>query len=340
MLFVRYDSRNNLAQRHRKFHFWKFAQDIHLSSIFTLAPSAFMLPYTTTPQHYLGENQHRVASFLRKDEKNIDWKTVRSFGEEWKKFNSMPSGEIERIANDYFDIADDTMLHHDALALDVGCGGGRWAQYIAPKVKFVEAIEPSQAALSASHYLNSTTNVRVTQASVEEMPFADNSFDFVYSLGVLHHVPNTQEAIQSCFEKVKPGGWFLLYLYYNLDNRNFLYKMIFQASDLLRRIVSALPGRIKRPVCDILTVLVYFPLVNLSRVLSLFSLPLANAIPLAYYRKTSFQVWRNDSLDRFGTPLEKRFSKGEIHQMLVTSGFSNLHFSQKPPYWHVIAQKK
>ncbi len=299
-----------------------------------------MLPYTKQPLHYLTMSEDRVASFLTAEDANIDWKTVKSFGEEWGKFNNIAPDQIARIGKDYFDIVEDQMLLPGAIVLDVGCGSGRWANFLAARVKSLEAIEPSQAALSASSYLRSATNVRVTQATVEEIPFADNSFDFVYSLGVLHHVPNTQEAIQSCFEKVKPGGWFLLYLYYNLDNRNFLYKMIFQASDLLRRIVSALPGRIKRPVCDILAVLVYFPLVNLGRALSLFSLPLANAIPLAYYRKTSFQVWRNDSLDRFGTPLEKRFSKGEIEQMLVTSGFSNLHFSQKPPYWHVVAQKK
>ncbi len=299
-----------------------------------------MVPYTKQPVRYHMEREYQVASFLTAEDTNIDWETVKSFGEEWGKFNNIPTDQIDKIGRDYFDIVEDEILHPGALVLDVGCGGGRWAKFLTRRVKFVEAIEPSQAALSASRFLRSIQNVRVTQATVEQIPFADNSFDFVYSLGVLHHVPKTQEAIQRCYEKVKPGGWFLLYLYYNLDNRNFLYKIIFKASDVFRRIISSLPGGIKRPVCDVIAVMIYFPLVNLSRVLSFVSLRLADAIPLAYYRRTSFQIWRNDSLDRFGTPLEKRFSKDEIQQMLTASGFSNIQFSQKPPYWHVIAQKK
>jgi hypothetical protein len=48
---------------------------------------------------------------------------------------------------------------------------------------------------------------------------------------------------------------------------------------------------------------------------------------------------RNDSLDRFGTPLVKRFSKEEITVMLQNAGFSEIHFSDHAPYWHVTAIK-
>ena len=298
-----------------------------------------MPPYSVKPTSMVNKDHVTIASFLE-DDTNIDWKTVQSFGEEWSKFPYFSENEIEQIGSDYFDVVTKTMVNHDSVALDVGCGSGRWIKYVARRVKYVEGIDPSTAVFSASKFLSGLTNVRVTQASVERIPFADDSFDFVYSLGVLHHVPQTFSAIQRCHEKIKPGGWFLLYLYYNLDNRSIVYKMIFRVSNLMRYLISHFSGPIKRLVCDGITVLVYLPLATLSFILSKFSEGLADKLPLAYYRKTSFRIMRNDALDRFGTPLEKRFSRFEIERMLTESGFTSIQFSPKSPYWHVVAQKK
>ena len=49
---------------------------------------------------------------------------------------------------------------------------------------------------------------------------------------------------------------------------------------------------------------------------------------------------RNDSLDRFGTKIENRFSKKDIKGMLIDCGFYNIKFSDKPPYWTVLSFKK
>ena len=46
------------------------------------------------------------------------------------------------------------------------------------------------------------------------MPIKDNSMDFGFSLGVLHHLPDPFEGIKSCVTKLKPGAPFLVYLYY------------------------------------------------------------------------------------------------------------------------------
>ena len=62
-------------------------------------------------------------------------------------------------------------------------------------------------------------------------------------------------------------------------------------------------------------------------------------IPLSYYSDKSFHVIRNDSLDRFGTPLEQRFSEKQIRKMLELAGMTNIVFSQREPYWHVISKK-
>lgn len=296
-----------------------------------------MLPYTSNPIKELTYNTQRINSFIKGDEVNLDPDTVASFGNEWAAFNNFSIDEIQNIGNDYFDlITFDTSTFN---VLDVGCGSGRWALYLAPRVNFIEAIDPSMAIWVADELLKKYDNTRITHASVDNLPFSDNSFDLVYSLGVLHHIPDTQAAIHDCFRKIKNGGYFLLYLYYNLDNRGLLFKLLFKTSNALRWIISKLSPSPKKVVCDVIAAIVYWPLAKLSALVAIFSSEIASHIPLSYYRKTSFFIMRNDALDRFGTPLEKRFSKAEIQQMLQLAGFTNIKFSTKEPFWHVLSQK-
>ena len=299
-----------------------------------------MLHYNREPNHYIGINKN-IPSFILGNEQNIDIKTVSSFGQEWARFSDFEDKEINAIAGEYFDIVSDKMLSGNSLVLDIGCGSGRWSKYLSSKVKFIEAIDPSEAVFSAQKMLANSSNVRITQAGVDAMPFPDNSFDFVLSLGVFHHLPDTQKAIDEAVRKLKVGGYFLLYLYYNLDNRNFLYKFLFHCSSLIRIFISNLPNHIKNFMCDLLAIFIYMPFIWLSRMVKMtFSgKSWYLKIPLSYYIDKSFTVIRNDSLDRFGTPLEKRFSKKEIETMLRNSGLQEIKFSEHPPYWHSISKK-
>ena len=62
-------------------------------------------------------------------------------------------------------------------------------------------------------------------------------------------------------------------------------------------------------------------------------------LPLSYYSDKSFNIIKNDALDRFGTPLEQRFTKVEIEEMMKNAGLTNICFSDNEPYWHVKAKK-
>ena len=89
-----------------------------------------MIEYNQEPKTHLAAGDTKIASFVSEDATNIDWETVESFGEEWTKFSSFSNQDIEEVGNDYFDIVDETMLNKDSVALDVGCGTGRWSRYI------------------------------------------------------------------------------------------------------------------------------------------------------------------------------------------------------------------
>ena len=299
-----------------------------------------MIEYDADPTKWITVPEGRVASFLIADDASIHAETVAAFGEEWSKFDRFSDAEIEQIGKEYFDIAGPDILSADACALDLGCGSGRWSRYVASRARFVEAVDPSASVLAAAALTADLENVRVTQASVETLPFPDDSFDFVFSLGVLHHMPDTAAALADAVRKLRPGGWLLVYLYYALDDRSRAYRLAFRASDLLRRVVSRLPGPVKRLSCDVLAVLAYVPLVWTARLVRrVAGASVAASVPLHYYMDKSWHVIRNDALDRFGTPLEKRFSRAQVSEMMTGAGLSELRFSAKMPKWHAVGRK-
>jgi SAM-dependent methyltransferase len=300
-----------------------------------------MINYNQEPKRYINSDKP-IADFIDvENEGNIDKSTVESFGEEWTKFSSFDTDEIERMGNEYFDLLHLTSVDQNSYVLDVGCGTGRWSYYLSPKVKFIEAIDPSDAVFAASKFAGSKPNVRITKAGVDNIPFADNTFDFIFSLGVLHHIPDTTAAIRKIFQKTRPGGYFVVYLYYNLDNRGGLYKMLFKLSNGVRKAISRMPQKLKQILAEIISFTVYLPFVFLARICkALFPRSdFYKRVPLSYYHNKSLTIIRNDSLDRFGTPLEKRFSRKEIEAMLRDAGFSDIVFSEKTPFWHCIAKK-
>jgi SAM-dependent methyltransferase len=273
---------------------------------------------------------------------NLDKKTVESFGEEWTSFHGFSDKDIKTSGDKYFDIVTDSMLSTNSTVIDIGCGSGRFIKYLNGRYKHIVGLDPSAAILAADELLGKDDKIELVQASTDNIPFPDNHFDFGYSLGVLHHIPDTQQALTDSVKKIKQGGYFLLYLYYSLDNRSLPFKILFHLSNGIRWVVSKLPAGLKKFACDVLAIFFYMPFVFLCRLLKLAGVPenFRKKIPLQAYEDQSFYIIRNDSLDRFGTPLEQRFSKKEMQFMMEKAGLIEIVFSDIIPYWHAIGKKK
>lgn len=138
---------------------------------------------------------------------------------------------------------------------------------------------------------------------------------------------------------LKPGAPFLVYLYYAFDNRPVVFRVAWHCSDWLRRAISRMPAKLKHLTTDALAFVVYLPLARLSRTFDRLGLDVSN-IPLSYYRDHSWYTIRTDSRDRFGTPLEQRFSKDQIHGMMESAGLRDIRFSAHAPYWCVVGIKQ
>ena len=171
------------------------------------------------------------------------------------------------------------------------------------------------------------------------MGLADGTCDFGYCLGVLHHIPDTEDALATCVAKLKPGAPFLVYLYYDLEGRGWLQRRLFNVATVIRAVVSRLPSRARGVVADVLATVMYWPLARTARLLEKAGLD-PSLVPLFQYRHRSFYVMRNDSLDRFGTRLEKRYSKDEVRVLLEGAGLEKVEIADGPPWWVAIGWRE
>ena len=272
--------------------------------------------------------------------KNIDQQTVKSFGDEWSRFNQlgMSDDEARKRFDEYFAVFPWATISPNAEGFDMGCGSGRWARFVAPKVGKLHCIDPSSAIEVAQANLSAHENVSFHKASLDSECLPASSQDFGYSLGVLHHVPDTAAAILSCVDLLKPRAPLLLYLYYAFENRPWWFRIIWRGSDLARQMIYRLPPSLKHIITDIIALLVYVPLTTLSRLMERMGFNVTS-FPLSYYRKYSFYSMRTDARDRFGTPLERRFSRKQITEMMEDAGLVDVHFSDKEPHWCVVGTK-
>lgn len=269
---------------------------------------------------------------------NFDNKTIASFGDEWGSYSqeALSAQELQAIFNRYFSIFPWEELPAEAKGFDMGCGSGRWAKQVAARVGFLHCIDASAEALAvAQKNLRGLGNVQFHHATTQQLNLSSQSCDFGYSLGVLHHIPDTEAALRDCVRLLKPGAPFLLYLYYRFDNRPWWFRALWKSSDLLRTGICRLPRWMKSHVTDALALLVYWPLARLSAFVERVGLNSAG-LPLSFYRDASMQTLRTDSRDRFGTPLEQRFTRLEISEMMQRAGLADVKFADHEPYWCAI----
>jgi hypothetical protein len=162
--------------------------------------------------------------------------------------------------------------------------------------------------------------------------------DFGYSLGVLHHIPDTEAGIKACVAKLRPGAPFLVYLYYAFDNRPTWFRGIWALSDTFRRVIASLPFGAKKVISDVIALSVYLPLSTAALAFEKVGMNV-ESLPLSVYRRHSFYTMRTDALDRFGTRTEHRFTRDQICRMMGSAGLGQIRFSDITPYWCAVGFK-
>ena len=260
-----------------------------------------------------------IPRFVETPADDLARRTQASFGYEWTHFDDwQPSGSTN--FQDYFHGIELGSLR-EARVLDGGCGMGRHARQLAAHCRMILAVDFSQAVEAAARNFRDLPNVAVVQGDLEALPVADGAFDFVYSMGVVHHLADTEGVVRSLARKLRPGGRLRLYLYWKRKGWTGWALNLVSAA---RRVTTRLPFPVLRGLCWLLSVVLFAAVVVPYRVLRRIGIPIKDSWPLVVYTKYPFTVLYNDQFDRFSAPLEKRYSEPEARRLLEQAGLRDV----------------
>jgi ubiquinone/menaquinone biosynthesis C-methylase UbiE len=154
-------------------------------------------------------------------ERNRDDRVVERFGGERSTYDSseLSPDDRDEMFEQYFSVFPWASLPAAAVGADIGCGTVGGLHSWQPRVGGLHCVDPSHDGLDvARRNLTQWSDGSFHCAHVDELPSPPSSLDFAYSLGVLHHVPDTATAA-ALRPILKSGAPFLVYLYYAFDNQ-------------------------------------------------------------------------------------------------------------------------
>ncbi len=207
--------------------------------------------------------------------------------------------------------------------LDVGCGMGRFAEVASRWGAKVVGIDLSRAADMAAKNLSDRSNVWICQANIFQLPFAVESFDYIYSIGVLHHTPDCQRAFEGLPRLLKPSGVIAIWLYS-------AYNRWYRMSDKYRRITTKLPNGVLYRLCQMAAVL-YYVHVGLRHIPILgrtLSGVLNYVLPLPLYPQWDWRVL--DTFDWYSPKYQSKHTYEEVFRWFEGCGLRDLRVLLEP----------
>jgi ubiquinone/menaquinone biosynthesis C-methylase UbiE len=142
------------------------------------------------------------------------------FSYKWEKAlpvieDSFYNENLKDIYSEMMGLSDvDLSIFKNKIILDIGVGSGSSARMWGSISKEFHGIDISTGVYKAKNTLkDSISNLVLAQADLNKLPYPDNSFDVIVSNGVLHHTPNTKDALKNIIKKLKSGGSCLFYIY-------------------------------------------------------------------------------------------------------------------------------
>ncbi len=235
---------------------------------------------------------------------------LQSFGDQWNRF------EVAHDEEDRATFEAKTGMPLSELAglrvLDAGCGGGRYSKICAEAGATVVAVDHSRAVDKARKLCGHLDNIKFAQADLKKLPLEHGSFDFVFSIGVMHHDTNTRDVFGAVAPMVKSGGRYSVWLY----RRNQWWQEILNSG--FRSVTTRMPQAFLRSLCHVGAILGGTPLVNrtLNKIVNFSAHP-------------SYENRVCDTFDWWAPEYQQHHTVEELQSWFADAGFGDLQ--ELPP---------
>lgn len=251
-------------------------------------------------------------------------KTGESFAYEWKYIYRENDYEKQNFLHFLSPFVKEVDLA-DKCTLDIGCGSGRFTKWAALSgAKIAIGSDLGESVAVAYEMTRDLPNACIIQADIYAMPFR-KAFDFAYSIGVLHHLPEPKRGFLALPKVLKSGGRFLIWVYNRRNNARALYFY-----EPLRAVLRHLPKPLLYQLCYIPGGIVHG--INLfGRWLGQIGFPeLEKKLPFAYYRHFPFNMKLNDAFDVLATPKSNYYLAEEIEAWFQEAKLEEIQSFEHP----------
>jgi SAM-dependent methyltransferase len=250
----------------------------------------------------------RVARSDDRDREAVEL-TAGAFGDQWTRFAAEAT-----VGRSDLELHMPTGLGLDAFrgaVLDVGCGMGRYTALVRGLGASVIGLDASRS-VDAAHSM--WPNVPFVQADIAAPPFDPETFDVVYSLGVLHHLPDPLRGLHQCYSLVKPGGLLLVWVYSQ-------HRGVFRgARRIARRVVKRIPSaRFGIAVVASLVILTLLSAGDLG----------LRSNKFEYFRGKKLEQIRVDCYDALSAPTEIYLSEPDCKQWVSSLGAASAGYERR-----------
>src|SRR5579872_1663690 len=253
--------------------------------------------------------------------------TRRSFGYQWTEFGEMTDQFRDDFLNYIHPVGPE--FFPGKRGLDAGCGFGRHLFHAARFGASMTGLDFSEAIERAKEITCKEPNVQLVQGDILRPPFEPATFDFVYSLGVLHHTVDPEGAFQALRALVRPSGSIFVWVY--SKSRRWTNALL----EMVRAVTSRLPFPVIRALSWGGAVIDTVGFIWPHRLLQRLAGPAANRfVPprIRVYAKYPFQVCYADWFDRLSAPIRFYYDGDDLHGWVARAGLVNVVISQTGLY--------
>lgn len=274
---------------------------------------------------YSRDSRNGVISFVEEES------YTESFGLQWKTF-SREQLDNDRLRDSELRFREETGFFPEHIAgkavLDAGCGMGRFLDVVSRDgAALAVGVDLSSAVNAAAANLSDRDNVLIVKGDIFRLPFQRGSFDVVFSIGVLHHTPSTEQAFRALVPLVKPGGEIAISVYAAIMKPGVGWALGMFRRSFFRVFTRRLPKRLmllwSLYCVPVFWVIDKIPVVRWIRYL----------FPAVIYKSYPLKWSVLDTFDTYATELESRHRPKEVFHWFREAGLTNIDLLDSGDGW-------